>query len=92
LIGNRLELSVRDDGPGLALEHLPFVFDRFYKVDPARASGDAGSGLGLSIVEAIVEQHGGTVAVTSTPHVATVFTCLPATAVAAESEIALWWE
>jgi two-component system sensor histidine kinase BaeS len=53
-------ISVRDSGPGIAPEHLPLIFDRFYKVDAARkASG--GSGLGLSIVKAIVERHGGTI-------------------------------
>jgi len=67
-------LSVRDTGSGIPPEHLPFLFDRFYKVDPARAAGrPAGSGLGLSIVKAIVERHGGTVSVLSDPGIATVF-------------------
>ena len=56
-----VRLRVRDTGPGIAPEHLPNIFDRFYKIDAARkASG--GSGLGLSIVKAIVERHGGTIA------------------------------
>jgi signal transduction histidine kinase len=78
-------LSVRDTGHGIPGEHLPHVFDRFYKVDPARAGSDAeGSGLGLSIVKAIVERHGGTVSVQSTPSVATVFSIvLPLSASAA---------
>ena len=55
-----IRFRVRDTGPGIAPEHLPLIFDRFYKVDAARkASG--GSGLGLSIVKAIVERHGGTI-------------------------------
>jgi signal transduction histidine kinase len=55
-----VQLRVRDTGPGIAPEHLPHIFDRFYKVDAARkASG--GSGLGLSIVRAIVQRHGGTI-------------------------------
>jgi two-component system OmpR family sensor kinase len=67
-------LSVRDTGSGIPAEHLPFVFDRFYKVDPARVGGrPAGSGLGLSIVKAIVERHGGSVSAFSEPGVATVF-------------------
>lgn len=58
--GERVRIVVRDTGPGIAPEHLPMIFDRFYKVDASRkASG--GSGLGLSIVKAIVERHGGTI-------------------------------
>ena len=51
-------LTVRDTGPGIPLEHLPLIFDRFYKADAARRAV-SGSGLGLSIVKAIVERHGG---------------------------------
>jgi two-component system OmpR family sensor kinase len=58
-------VTVSDTGSGIAPEHLPHVFDRFYKVDPSRAGQAAGSGLGLSIVKAIVERHGGTVTATS---------------------------
>jgi signal transduction histidine kinase len=55
-----IRLRVHDTGPGIAPAHLPLIFDRFYKIDAARkASG--GSGLGLSIVKAIVERHGGTI-------------------------------
>ena len=58
--GDRVRISVRDSGPGIPPEHLPMIFDRFYKADTSRkASG--GSGLGLSIVKAIVERHGGTI-------------------------------
>jgi signal transduction histidine kinase len=58
---DEIVLIVRDTGSGIPEEHLPRVFDRFYKVDPSRTStGSAsGSGLGLSIVRTIVEQHGG---------------------------------
>jgi signal transduction histidine kinase len=58
-------LSVSDTGAGIAPEHLPHVFERFYKVDSARAADSTGSGLGLSITKAIVERHGGTIGVTS---------------------------
>jgi two-component system sensor histidine kinase BaeS len=79
--GPNVEIAVRDTGSGIAAEHMPFIFERFYKVDPSRAASDAGSGLGLSIVKAIVERHGGTVTVTSVPNVETVFTIsVPSTA------------
>ena len=67
-------LSVRDTGVGIAHAHLPFVFDRFYKVDPARSRPAASSGLGLSIVKAIVERHKGAISVSSTEGAGTVFT------------------
>jgi signal transduction histidine kinase len=53
-------LTVRDTGPGIPSEHLPLIFDRFYKVDASRKAA-GGSGLGLSIVKTIVERHGGTI-------------------------------
>ena len=67
-------IVVRDTGAGIAPEHLPHVFDRFYKVDPARAGEIAGSGLGLSIVKAIIERHGGTISARSTLGKGTEFT------------------
>ena len=60
-------LSVEDEGPGIPAEHLPHVFDRFYKADAARAGVSGGSGLGLSIVKAIVERQGGRLTVASRP-------------------------
>ncbi|MCT2587147.1 sensor histidine kinase [Actinophytocola gossypii] len=61
-------VEVRDEGAGIAPEHLPHVFERFYRADPSRSrDGGGSSGLGLAIVEAIVTAHGGTVGVTSTP-------------------------
>jgi signal transduction histidine kinase len=55
-----IRLRVHNTGPGIPPEHLPLIFDRFYKVDTARKAA-GGSGLGLSIVKAIVERHGGTI-------------------------------
>ena len=74
LLGGRVAITVADTGPGIPAEHLPFVFDRFYKVDAARnQSGTPGSGLGLSIVRAIVERHGGSVTAASPPGGGAVF-------------------
>ena len=60
-----LTLSVRDTGSGIAAEHLPFVFDRFYRTDPARSRDAGGSGLGLAIARAIAEAHGGSLSAAS---------------------------
>jgi signal transduction histidine kinase len=69
-------LSVRDSGDGIPPEHLPHVFERFYKVDAARSNG-SGSGLGLSISHAIVKQHGGMLEVASKPGQTTFTMTLP---------------
>src|SRR5262245_6401408 len=60
-------VSVRDSGNGIAAEHLPHVFERFYRADPSRARATGGAGLGLAIVKGIVEAHGGSVAAASEP-------------------------
>ncbi len=65
LAGDEVVLIVEDSGPGIPAEHVPHVFDRFYRVDPARDARSGGSGLGLSIVRAVVEQHGGRVSATN---------------------------
>ncbi len=59
-VDNAVRIRVRDSGAGIPAEHLPLIFDRFYKADTARRQA-GGSGLGLSIVKAIIEQHGGSV-------------------------------
>jgi signal transduction histidine kinase len=65
-----VRLSVEDNGPGIPEEHLPRVFDRFYKVDVSRTGTalPSGSGLGLSIVQAIVKRHGGTIEAHNSAH------------------------
>ena len=54
-------LEVSDNGPGIPPEHLPYIFERFYRADASRNRGTGGSGIGLAIVKAIVERHGGSV-------------------------------
>ena len=53
------EISVEDRGPGIPAEHLPLVFERFYRVDQSRSRDDGGTGIGLAIARSIVEAHGG---------------------------------
>ena len=57
-------ITVKNEGPTIPPGDLPFIFDRFYKVDKAHTSG-MGTGLGLSIVKRIIEQHGRAITVTS---------------------------
>lgn len=64
--GDSIVLTVSDSGEGIAAEHLPHIFDRFYKTASAKGMASRGSGLGLSIVKAVVERHGGRVSATST--------------------------
>jgi two-component system, OmpR family, phosphate regulon sensor histidine kinase PhoR len=66
-------VEVADDGAGIDEKHLPFLFDRFYRVDKSRSRHDGGSGLGLSIVKHIVEAHHQTIQVRSTQGVGTTF-------------------
>lgn len=64
--GTYVEVSVQDTGSGIGYEHLPYVFDRFYRVDPSRTRATGGAGLGLAIVKQLVEAHGGRAWVRST--------------------------
>jgi two-component system heavy metal sensor histidine kinase CusS len=74
-----VRLTVADTGEGIAAEHLPRVFERFYRVDKARSREQGGTGLGLSIVQSIATAHGGVVSLTSTVGVGTeVVVAIPA--------------
>ncbi|WP_422931141.1 heavy metal sensor histidine kinase [Singulisphaera sp. PoT] len=68
-----LTITVADTGTGIAAEHLPLLFDRFYRPDASRSAG-GGVGLGLAIVKSIAELHGGTVSISSRPGEGTMVT------------------
>ena len=76
-----MRLSVRDQGIGMDEKELRNIFQKFYRTKKAEASGEVGTGIGLSIVEQIVHHHGGRMEVTSTPGKGSCFTMvLPAAA------------
>jgi signal transduction histidine kinase len=61
----QVQMSVKDEGPGIPEEQLPYVFERFWRGDRSRSRDSGGSGLGLAIARQLVELHGGTIAATS---------------------------
>ena len=73
-VGNGYNLTVTDNGTGIAAEHLPHLFDRFYRVEHSRSRTTGGSGLGLAITKHLVEAHDGTITVTSQPSHGSTFT------------------
>ena len=70
----RLEIAVRDTGPGIAAEHLPRLTERFYRVDRSRSRETGGTGLGLAIVKHVVQRHGGELRIASAPGAGSTFT------------------
>ena len=72
--GSEACLKVIDDGSGIAPEDLPYIFDRFYRVEKARSRERGGTGLGLAIVKSVAEQHNGRVVVASEPGTGSTFT------------------
>lgn len=74
LNGGQAELWVRDTGVGIPTEHLPHIFDRFYRIDEARSRAEGGVGLGLAISRWIAEAHGGSISVESASGEGSTFT------------------
>lgn len=72
--GDNVYINVSDTGIGIGPEHLEHIFERFYRVDPARSRAAGGTGLGLSIVDWVIDAHGGTISVVSKPGQGTTFT------------------
>ena len=64
-VGDFIQVELGDNGKGIAAKDLPYIFDRFYRTDASRNSSKGGSGIGLSIVKKIVEEHGGNIWATS---------------------------
>jgi two-component system phosphate regulon sensor histidine kinase PhoR len=73
-VGNEVRIRVRDEGVGIAPEHLERIFERFYRVDKARSRRLGGTGLGLAIAKHIIQAHGGRILVDSEPGEGSVFT------------------
>ncbi len=76
LRGSELRLAVQDQGIGMDAKEIKSIFQKFYRTKRAEASGETGTGIGLSIVEQIVFQHGGRIEVTSTPGKGSCFTMI----------------
>lgn len=71
-VGDFVQIEIEDNGKGIAQKDLPSIFDRFYRADSSRNSAQGGSGIGLSIVKKIVEDHGGKIWATSKEGIGTV--------------------
>ena len=71
-VGDFIQVEIEDNGKGIAAKDLPYVFERFYRADASRNSATGGSGIGLSIVKKIIEDHGGKIWATSKESVGTV--------------------
>jgi heavy metal sensor kinase len=74
LVDNKAVLTVGDTGIGISPDHISHIFERFYRVAPARSRSDGGAGLGLALCKAIVDAHGGSIEIESKVGVGTIFT------------------
>jgi signal transduction histidine kinase len=77
--GDRLRISVKDQGIGMDRKEVRQIFQKFYRTKKAEESGEVGTGIGLSIVEQIIKQHGGSIEVTSSPGRGSCFTLVLST-------------
>lgn len=66
-----IQLAVQNAGPAISAEHVERIFDRFYRVDPARREGSGNSGLGLAIARSLMQAHGGQISCQSNEHLTT---------------------
>ena len=71
-VGDFIQVEIEDNGKGIGVKELPYIFDRFYRTDASRNSKQGGSGIGLSIVKKIVEDHGGQIWANSKENTGTV--------------------
>jgi signal transduction histidine kinase len=71
-VGDFIQVEIEDNGRGIAAKDLPYIFDRFFRADASRNSATGGSGIGLSIVKKIIEDHGGKIWATSKPGIGTI--------------------
>lgn len=71
-VGDFVQIEIEDNGKGIAAKDMPYIFDRFYRTDASRNSSKGGSGIGLSIVKKIMDDHGGKIWVTSKEGIGTV--------------------
>ncbi|MHB8147449.1 MAG: sensor histidine kinase, partial [Vulcanimicrobiaceae bacterium] len=74
MLGTSTAISIRDHGIGIEAEHLPYVFERFYRAEPKMTASTSGTGLGLFIVRALVRAHGGSITIESTLGMGTLVT------------------
>ncbi len=88
-VGDFIQVEIEDNGKGIAAKDLPYIFDRFYRTDTSRNSATGGSGIGLSIVKKIIEDHGGSIWATSKEHTGTIMYFVMSKVLIIEDEVAI---